>query len=171
MDVVSRSITLVLVALLLLLATPGSAVAHASLVSTNPADGASIATAPKSVELTFSEDVGSGFVAVTAPDGTKVKTSQPHISGAKVHADLAANDQRGRFTVAYRVVSADGHPVSGSFTFTTTSGREVKQQDAPESESEPFVDRHGGTILVAALAVAVLAIGVIMAPLTRQRRR
>ena len=169
MDVVPRSLIVFLAALVLFLMGSGPADAHASLVSTNPADGSRIATAPATVELTFSEDVGSGFVAVTAPDGTKVKTSQAHISGAQVHADLAASDQRGRYTVAYRVVSDDGHPVSGTFTFTTTSGRAVTQQEAPPTE--PFVDRHSGTILVLALAVAVLAIGVILAPLTRQRRQ
>jgi methionine-rich copper-binding protein CopC len=168
MDVVPRFLALFAAALVLLFVGTGPADAHASLVSTSPADGSRISTAPATVELTFSEDVGSGFVAVTAPDGTKLKTSRAHISGAQVHADLAASDQRGRYTVAYRVVSADGHPVSGAFTFTTTSGRAVTQQEAPPTE--PFVDRHGGTILVLALAVAVLAIGVILLPLTRQRR-
>ena len=168
MDVVPRTLAVFLAVLLALLAGPSPAVAHASLVSTSPEDGSEIATAPPSVELTFSEDVGSGFVAVTAPDGTKVKTSHTHLSGPRVTADLSASDQRGRYTVAYRVVSADGHPVSGTFTFTTTSGRAVTQQDAPTSE--PFIDRHD-TALIVGLAVAVLAIGAILAPLTRQRRQ
>ena len=169
MDVVPRSLTVFLAVLVLLLMGSSPADAHASLVSTSPADGSRIATTPANVELTFSEDVGSGFIAVTAPDGTTVKTSRAHISGAQIHADLTPSDQRGRYTVAYRVVSDDGHPVAGTFSFTTTSGRAVIQQDAPPTES--FVDRYSGTILVLALAVAVLAIGLILAPLTRQRRQ
>jgi methionine-rich copper-binding protein CopC len=166
MDVVPRSITVFVAALVVFLVGPSPADAHAELVSTSPENGARIATAPPSVELTFSEDVGSSFVAVTAPDGTKVKTSKAHITGVRVTADLAASDQRGSYMVAYRVVSADGHPVSGTFTFTTTSGRAVKQHEAPTDE--PFVPGHG-TILVVGLAIAVLAVALILSPLTRRR--
>ena len=168
MDVVPKFLLLFFAASLLVAVGPSPADAHASLVSTSPEDGSRMATAPRSVELTFSEDIGEAFVAVTAPDGAKVKTSHAHISGARVHADLTSSDERGRYTVAYRVVSSDGHPVSGTFTFTTTSGRTVEQKDAPTSE--PFVERHG-TILVIGLAVAVLAIGLMLNPLTRQRRQ
>jgi methionine-rich copper-binding protein CopC len=168
MDVVPKLLLPVLAAVLLVVVGSSPADAHASLVSTNPEDGSRVATAPPSVELTFSEEIGEAFVAVAAPDGAEVKTSPAHVSGARVHADLATSEERGRFTVAYRVVSADGHPVSGTFTFTTTTGRIVEQQDAPASE--PFVERHG-TVLVIGLAVAVLAIGLILNPLTRQRRQ
>ena len=167
MDDVPRSLIVFLAALVLVMVSRSPADAHASLVATNPVDGSSIATAPPSVELTFSEAVDSAFVAVMAPDGTKVTTSDPRITGAEVTADLEPNDQSGRFTVAYRVVTADGHPVTGQFTFTATEGRHVAHEDAPPEES--FVDRHG-TLLIAGLAVAVLAIAVMLAPLTRGRR-
>jgi methionine-rich copper-binding protein CopC len=167
MDVVLKLISALLVASFVLLAGMLPAEGHASLVSSKPADGAQIATAPATVELTFSEDVDSGFFGVTAPDGTRVKTSEPRIDGATMSADLAASDQHGRYTVAYRIVSADGHPVSGEITFTTTSGQHVTQQEAPTPES--FVDRHS-TALIIGLAVAMLAIALMLAPLTRRRR-
>ena len=167
MDDVHRSIAVLLAAFVLLMVTGGPAAAHASLVSTSPEDGSRIATAPPSIVLTFSEDVESAFVAVTAPDGTKVAASDPRITGAEITADLAPNDQRGRFTVAYRIASGDGHSVTGEFTFTTTEGRHVMHEETPPAES--FVDRHG-TLLVVGLAIAILAIGVMLAPLTRGRR-
>jgi methionine-rich copper-binding protein CopC len=167
MDDVPRSLAVLLAALVLVMVSRGPADAHASLVATSPEDGSKIATAPPSVELTFSEDVDSAFVAVTAPDGTKVTTSDPRMAGTDVRADLAPSDQRGRFTIAYRIVSDDGHPVTGEVTFTTTEGRLVAQEDGSPAES--FVDRYG-TLLVAGLAVAVLAIAVMLAPLTRRRR-
>jgi methionine-rich copper-binding protein CopC len=167
MDDVPRSLAVLLAALLLVAVGRGSADAHASLVSTSPEDGAQVATTPPSVSLTFSEDVDSGDVAVAAPDGARVPTSEPRLSGPTVTADLEPSDQRGQFTVAYRVVAADGHPVTGQFTFTTTEGRHVMHEDAPAEES--FVDRHG-TLLVIGLALAVLAIGVMLAPLARGRR-
>ena len=171
MDGVPRSLAVLLSVLVLVMVGRGSADAHASLVSTSPEDGSTIATAPPSVALTFSDEVDSGFVAVEAPDGSTVKTSEPRITGTEMTADLEPSDQRGRFTVAYRVVTGDGHPVDGQFTFTATEGRHVTHEagheDAPSTES--FVDRHG-TLLVVGLALAVLAIGVMLAPLARGRR-
>jgi len=171
MDVVPRSLAVLLAALVLLMASRSSASAHASLVSSNPEDGSRIATAPPSIELTFSEDVDSGDIAVLAPDGTRVTTSKPRISGVEMTADLDPSDQRGRFTVAYRVVTPDGHPVAGQFTFTATEGRHVTHEDMHEEPApeESFMDRHG-TLLVVGLAVAVLAIGLMLAPLARGRR-
>jgi methionine-rich copper-binding protein CopC len=173
MDLVTRFVSAFLAALVLVLVGSSSADAHATLIATSPENGARIATAPTSIGLTFSEAVGSSFVAVTAPDGSKVKTSAARVTGGQVTAEVAASDQRGRYTVAYRVVSDDGHPVTGTFTFTTTSGRTVTQKNPPasgaDSSSEPFLDRHSGTILVAALAISVLAIGVILTPLVRRR--
>ena len=168
MDVVPRLTSALLVASFVLLAGMLPAEGHASLVSSQPADGSQIATAPATVELTFSEDVDSGFIGVTAPDGSTVKTSEPRIDGATMSADLAAGDQHGRYMVAYRIVSADGHPVAGEITFTTTSGQHVTQQEAPSPES--FVDRHS-TALIIGLMLAMLAIALMLAPLTRRRRR
>ncbi len=168
MDVVPKLIAAFLAVSLVLLAGTMPAEGHASLVSSKPADGSQVATAPGTIELTFSEDVDSGFVGVTAPDGSTLKTSEPRIDGASMSADLATSDQHGTYTVAYRIVSADGHPVSDEIRFTTTSGQHVTQQEAPSPES--FVDRHS-TALIIGLALAMLAIALMLAPLTRRRRK
>ena len=167
MDVVPKLVSALLVVTLVFLAGMLPAEGHASLVSSKPADGSQIAAAPATVELTFSEDVDSGFIGVTAPDGSTVKASEPRIDDATMSADLAASDQHGRYTMAYRIVSADGHPVSGEITFTTTSGQHVTQQEAPTPES--FADRHS-TALIIGLVLAMLAIALMLAPLTRRRR-
>jgi methionine-rich copper-binding protein CopC len=171
MDGMPRSLVVLLTALVLVVVGRGAAEAHAELVSTSPEDGSRMASAPSSVSLTFGEDVDTGFVAVRAPDDSMMTTSEPRISGPTMTADLEPSDQRGRFTVAYRVVTGDGHPVTGQFSFTATEGRhavhESGHEDPPAEES--FVDRHG-TLLVVGLALAVLAIGVMLAPLTRGRR-
>ena len=167
MDVVPQLIAAFLVASCVLLAGQMPADAHASLVSTNPADGSHIQSAPRTVDLTFSDDLDSGFLAVTAPDGTTVRTSEPHMSGTQMSADLAESHQAGRYTVAYRIVSVDGHPVAGRFTFTTTSGRQATAEEGSSEES--FVDAHS-TVLVVALALAMVAIALMLAPLNRRRR-
>jgi copper resistance protein C len=166
MDVVPKLLVAFLAGSFLLFAGMMPAAGHASLVSTDPADGSQIATPPPSVKLTFSEDLESGMVAVSAPDGARVTTSEPRLSGPQMVADLAQSDQHGTYTVAYRVVTGDGHPVTGAFTFTTTEGRHVTQRDAPASAS--FVERNG-SLLLAGLVVAVLAIALMLSPLVRGR--
>ena len=161
-----RSLVVLVAALVLLLAGPGPASAHANLETTHPADGSSLETAPSSVTFTFSENVGNGHVAVTAPSGRTLPTSDVRTVDRVLSADVAATNERGEYTVAYRVVSADGHPITGEITFTTTTG-EVVEHEHPREEGS-FVQRHRNH-LVLGLAVAVLAIGLILAPLRKRR--
>ncbi|CAM5434388.1 hypothetical protein SVIOM342S_09235 [Streptomyces violaceorubidus] len=108
---------------LLLLGGAGPASAHAALGSTDPGDGAVLQRPPGHVTLTFSESVGlrDDSFRVLDPGGHRVRT------GAAGHADGRADTARaalpgelgeGTYTVAWRVVSADSHPVSGAFTFS-----------------------------------------------------
>ena len=167
MDVVPKLIAAFLLATCVLFTSQMPAVGHTSLVSTDPADGSQIPTAPPSVQLTFSEDIETAFIAGVAPDGSKVTTGEPRIIGTKVVAELAASDQRGTFTVAYRVVSGDGHALTGQFRFTATEGRTVAEADSSDSES--FVERNSTAVGVG-LALALVAIALMLAPLTRRRR-
>jgi methionine-rich copper-binding protein CopC len=135
--------------------------AHAVLVGTNPKDGASLTAAPRTITLTFNENIGTpAFIAVQSPDGKKVTTSKARAIDHQISATVADVDKRGRYAVSYRVVSADGHPVEGTFHYTVTTGKVVKQV-ADDAESS-FVHRHSGHffwgILAAAIAVALLLI-------------
>lgn len=152
-----------LLALLCLVLGAGPAAAHASLVGSDPEDGASLATLPSSVTLTFNETIGNpAYVAVIAPDGSKVDVANVSAVDATVTAAIAPADQKGRYSVSYRVVSADGHPVEGTLTWTTTTGRTVKQVEPPEEKG--FVHRHRSHFFWGILAAAV-AIALLLAPL------
>lgn len=152
-----------LLALLCLALGAGPASAHASLVGSDPGDGASIASAPRSITFTFNEAIGNpAFVAVRAPDGTKVAVSDVSALDSTVTAIVAPSNQKGRYTATYRVVSADGHPVEGTIHWTTTTGETVKQVDQPEEKS--FVHRHRSHFFWGILAAAV-AIALLLAPL------
>jgi methionine-rich copper-binding protein CopC len=153
-------------ALVLLVAGSGPGTAHANLVETDPGDRATLEKAPSEVTLTFSENVGNGQVAVTAPSGRRVKTTNVRTLDHVLSGDIAPSDERGRYTVAYRIVSDDGHPISGEITFTTTTGRVVEHVHQEDAGS--FVDRHRGHVLLA-LACALVAIGLILAPLRRRK--
>lgn len=102
----------------LTLASP--AVGHDVLVGTDPADGAVLDAAPTQVVLTFAaEQAGVGAeVAVTGPDGASWSDGAAVVAGTTVTQALAAGMPDGAYTVAWRSVAQDGHPVTGSFGFT-----------------------------------------------------
>ncbi|MEU3916487.1 copper resistance protein CopC [Streptomyces sp. NPDC029004] len=107
-----------------LLAGASPASAHAALTGSNPKDGAVVATAPKDVTLTFSEQVAMGkdSIRVLEPSGKRADKAAVRDlgTGGKViyGVDLLPGLPDGTYTVAWQAVSADSHPVSGAFTFS-----------------------------------------------------
>ncbi|MCX5082769.1 MULTISPECIES: copper resistance CopC/CopD family protein [unclassified Streptomyces] len=114
--------------LLLLLAVTGALLAgaapvsaHAALTGSDPKQGAVVEQAPTRVSLTFSEEVAlsDGSVRVLDPAGKRVDTGKTtDLGGTTYGIPLHSGLPDGTFTVAYQVVSADSHPVSGAFTFS-----------------------------------------------------
>ncbi|GAA1222585.1 MULTISPECIES: copper resistance CopC/CopD family protein [Streptomyces] len=114
--------------LLLLLAVTGALLAgaapvsaHAALTGSDPKQGAVVEKAPTRVSLTFSEEVAmsDGSVRVLDPAGKRVDTGKTtDLGGTTYGVPLHSGLPDGTFTVAYQVVSADSHPVSGAFTFS-----------------------------------------------------
>ncbi|MEU6374014.1 copper resistance protein CopC [Streptomyces sp. NPDC046909] len=108
---------------LLLFGGAGSASAHAALRASDPDDGAVLKSAPRSLTLTFTESVGllDDSFRVLSPENERVRTGEAgHAEGRSdtARVTLPSGLGEGTFTVAWRVVSADSHPVSGAFTFS-----------------------------------------------------
>ena len=105
-------------------ATLGAPVAsaHAARVATDPADNAVVAAGPERVSATFNERLQTTFAAMTVvgPDGNVWSTGAPTVQGAVVAVGLRPLGPAGTYTVNYRVTSADGHVVSGSWSFRLT---------------------------------------------------
>ncbi|RLQ06695.1 copper resistance protein CopC [Micromonospora sp. BL1] len=118
----TRSVTAllaaVLTALLLVPATP--AAAHNSLQEATPARDARLTAAPTQVTLRFLQRLNPSFTTVTVSDAGQrtVPTSAPAVDGATGTVTIDEPLGNGTYTVAYRVVSRDGHPVQGSYRFT-----------------------------------------------------
>ncbi|WP_066917016.1 copper resistance CopC family protein [Mycobacterium interjectum] len=98
------------------------ACAHAARVSTDPADNAVLATGPDRVTATFNERLQTAFAAMTVvgPDAHVWSTGEPTVQGAIVAIGLRPLGPAGTYTANYRVTSADGHVVSGSWSFRLT---------------------------------------------------
>lgn len=132
----SRTLLVLLVALLGAVVLPASpASAHAELLRSTPEDGATLKAAPASVTLIFGEEIladGLGMVA-TAADGSKVALGKPAVSGTKVVAAWPPDAPGGSYKVAWRVVSADGHPISGVLSFSYAGAASPSASPTPTS--------------------------------------
>lgn len=97
-----------------------AATAHDQLVSTSPADGEVLTTAPTTLTLQFSDDVLdlSQAVVLTLPDGTTRDDLAVTVAGPTVTVTLPGDLVSGAYAVAWRVVSSDGHPIEGTFAYT-----------------------------------------------------
>ncbi|MFF5919527.1 copper resistance CopC/CopD family protein [Streptomyces flavochromogenes] len=141
---------LILAAALLgtLLAGAAPASAHAALTGSDPKDGAVVATAPKEVNLTFSEQVAmsADSIRVLDPAGRRADTGEilDLCSGSIVRYGVALRSglPDGTYTVAWQTVSADSHPISGAFTFSI---------GAPSATSVALPDRTAGGGIVGTL--------------------
>ncbi|MCY7402623.1 MAG: copper resistance protein CopC [Nocardioides sp.] len=138
---------LALLALLMLcqLGLTGPASAHTSLVSTVPAAGAVSGPAPQQVALTFSKAVSPVLaeVVVTGPDGQQWQAGAPSTSGADVTQPLQPLTVPGEYQVAWRVVAADGHPISGTYAFQFAAP--VPVQPAADAPVQPAGDASTGS--------------------------
>ena len=103
-------------------AVAGPAAAHTELIGSSPADGATLTTAPTEVLLEFSQAVQTEFgqVAVLDDAGTHHEQGGPQIAGAIVTQSLDKLVP-GAYQISYRVGAADGHPITGTLTFTVAS--------------------------------------------------
>ncbi|MFJ5640829.1 copper resistance protein CopC [Streptomyces sp. NPDC093223] len=157
----------------LLLASAAPASAHAALRGSDPADGAVLKSSPGSVTLTFTESVGllDDSFRVYDPTNHRVTTGGPgHGPGGADTARITFPKRlgTGTFTVAWRVVSADSHPVSGALTFSvgepsaTTAAVPVGPVENPATSSLYDIGRY-----VAYLAVALLLGGTAFLALCR----
>lgn len=94
------------------------AAAHVELEAAVPAGGQLLTVPPDAVSLRFSDPLQRSFsqVAVTGPDGTAVAAGPPIPSGSEVRQPVRAT-MPGGYVVAYRVLSRDGHPITGTLRF------------------------------------------------------
>jgi len=118
-----RALVVGLFALLAMGFGASPAQAHATLEGTDPPTGAIVDPAPTVITMNFSERVVpvDGRIKVIAPDGSDVVVEKPTTvnGGARLRIPLKSGLADGTYLVSYRVISADGHPVSGGYTFSS----------------------------------------------------
>ena len=154
-----RRITRLVVAAFVLMMVFAGAVspasAHAVLIDTEPKSGAILTDSPERIVLTFNEQVGTSFSSIRVLDSegnersaSKAQRVDPERVG--VEAPTLGD---GTFIVIWRVVSADGHPVEGSFTFQIGA----TSQDVSSVVAEFVEEEHGLSRLFSVIRWVLLA--------------
>lgn len=161
-----RLITVAGLLLAVLLGTAGPALAHNVLVGSTPAEGAQVAAGPKQVTLTFDQPVQEGYntVNVIGPNGDYWTESQPSVRGTSVSTPVRELGPAGTYTVGYRVLSNDGHPVTGKVTFTLTQPGNGTPAPPPQDAADQGSEADAGMPIwpwVAGAAVLVVLGGVL----------
>lgn len=156
--------------LLSLLISAPLASAHDSVESTAPASGTKLVTMPEQVSLTLNNTpaaIGSK-IEVKDASGTDWASGEVSVVDKVASEQLKAGAPSGQYTVNWRLVSSDGHPIDGTFSFTVTSGAAPSPgatlgSAGPVSTPEAQAQVSSGgfpwlIVIVAVLAAAVLAV-------------
>ncbi|GGK45981.1 hypothetical protein Ppa06_02050 [Planomonospora parontospora subsp. parontospora] len=114
------------------LASP--ALAHDALKSSDPAANAKVESLEE-VKLTFTARVRFPNVVVRDGDDTPRQAGKAAVDGTVVTQKVEAGLPPGRYVIAYRVVSSDGHPIEGEIPFTLTGSPDASP--APAESAAP----------------------------------
>lgn len=116
------------------------AFAHSELTDSNPTDGQVVKKALDEVSITFSGKIEKGSdITVTDSKGKEVESNDLTIHNTEMTASFdkpLANDD---YQVDWNVLSADGHPVEGTYSFSVNA-KEVKEEKAAETTTEEKVE-------------------------------
>lgn len=161
----ARLLAVPLVLLGVVLATAAPASAHAVLLSSTPADGQVVPVSPAEVRLQFSEEVNASLGGITVLDakGNRVDNgdSGPGVTRDLLKASLRRDLPDGQYIVNYRVVSADGHPVTGAIVFGVGEGTtlDASAVQGLRARTDPTFEVVGAIARFVTYVAALLAAG------------
>jgi methionine-rich copper-binding protein CopC len=141
-------LTLIVIALSVLSPLAPAANAHDSVLLTVPADGEQVDLAPTEIAITFTDDILELGAIVMVVDGEDENWADGdmRLEGAQATQPVAADLPDGAYDVRWRVVSADGHPVSGTFAFTVGDAKpEPAVNEAATAAPDPSSDADAAT--------------------------
>jgi len=148
------------------LVAPSPAFAHASLIGTTPSRGAVLDRSPGQVVLRFDESVSTVVGSVRVFDGEVRRVDVGNVSkpsSEEVAVSVAAGLVEGTYTVAWRVLSADSHPVRGAFVFSvgepTADASGVVEEVLDAEAGSEAVDWSLAVVRFVGLALILLCVG------------
>ena len=161
----------------LLIISPTYAFAHGEMVRADPAANSRVISAPAEVSIEFDgklQVLGNATInSITVKDDKGQVISEPTsiVNGMKITSKLTSLEVTGLISVSYRIVSEDGHPVEGEYSFTvgeTPVAISAYGEEASEEEVET-AEENGGNLLVNGVGILIL-IGIVFGIVRRIKK-
>jgi MYXO-CTERM domain-containing protein len=155
--------------------TAAPALAHDQLISSTPEDGAVLDTAPERIVLTYSAgpmDMGSQL-QVTDSTGDSITAGDLQINGTQVIQPLTATGAEDEtYQVVWRVVSSDGHPIEGTFSYQVGDGatEPTTPTSTPTANTSTSTTQPTPLWTIATIAAILALAAVVLVALARRRR-
>ena len=161
----------------LFIAIPSNAFAHGEFVQSFPAADSNVLTAPAEVSIEFDgklQTIGNAVVnliTVTDNQGQVISSPTSVVEANKISTRLQLTDITGLVSVHYRIVSEDGHPVEGDYSFTVgETPVAISAQDEESAEAEAGVSEESGSnLLVNGIGIVIL-IGIVIVIVRRIKK-
>lgn len=162
--------------------------AHDELVSSNPAADAKVSEAPSNIELTYSGDItnvdGANQVRVVDSEGENISQGNAKIEGKTVTQKIAGHgSENDTYTVTWRVVSQDGHPIQGEYKVTVGEGKadsstsasasdeaSATATESAEAAENASANTNNGLKIGVFVVLALAVIGAIIAVIAKTRK-
>ncbi|MEJ6490386.1 copper resistance protein CopC [Leucobacter sp. USCH14] len=159
----ARITAIVLAVSAMVLGTATPAFAHDQLLSSEPAEAAELTASPTEVTLEFSNSVLTvgAVILLVDQDGTDWTAGEPVLDGPVVSAPIDGELPDGAYEVRWRVVSSDGHPISGIVPFTVGDAVAVGEtlEEEPERSSASTSGSEGTATVEAPVQASAAAPG------------
>ena len=160
-----------------LFAFPTAAFAHGEMIQATPAADSKVLTAPAEVSIEFDgklQTIGNAVVnsiTVTDNQGQVISSPTSVVEANKISTRLQLTDITGLVSVHYRIVSEDGHPVEGDYSFTVGENPTLPSaQDEEAAEAEAGISEESGSNLLVNGVGILLIIGIVFAVVRRFKK-
>ena len=152
---------ILVIAIASIFAFPVAAFAHGEMVQATPAVDSNVLTAPTEVSIEFDgklQIIGNtnvNSIEVTDNQGQVISSPTSVVEGNKISTKLQLTDFSGLVSVHYRIVSEDGHPVEGDYSFTVGETAVAISAQSEESAGEEVAE-SGSNLLVNGIGILTL---------------
>ena len=151
--------------LALLLIGSTAASAHTSVVTTTPLYKSTVTSMPLQISIEFTDELMTigdeevNTISITAPDKSEISLTSISLVKNLITANLPDVDyQDGTYLVFYRVVSADGHPVSGSYPLYLNAPSAPASQPVTQEDDHGFFHIHQTHIIQAGVVLILIVL-------------
>lgn len=146
----SLKLAMLLLAVFLIIAFPADTWAHSKLQSSVPAADAKVTEAVQELSLSFNEKIDSTLstLMITNDKGEKIETAEVIVEESHLKASLGSPLDSGTYTVEWKIVGRDGHPVKGEYAFQVDALKETpnaEKDNAGENAAEQQVNNPAGS--------------------------